>query len=251
VSTQEPYRLGSLGDLVELLVDGWEIAAMHYSETCGDLDVPDGKAAAFVSLTRPDNGAQGIFIPEDERAFSHKALMAVFRESPRIWKYRNPDTIHARLAELSLHERPDPEAWQDVPDPADLRLDVSPANLQGVVALGQVESIADVTVALLSLERYNDFSRLRYLAHTDDAVRRGSIAALDVLVVDDRGRRYRTATVGVERAGSRLEGVMVLAPGIPREAVSLTITIGSLGEAGPTGPLGPWVFPIKLPTPSR
>jgi hypothetical protein len=248
---QEPYRLGSLGDLVELLVDGWEITGMHYSETCGDLEVPEGKAAAFVSLMRPDAGAQGLFIPDDERTFSHRALLAVFRESPNIWKYRNPDTIHARLAELATRERPDPDSWQDVPDPADVRLDVSPSTLQGVVALGQIESIADVTVALLSLERYKDFSRLRYLAHTDDAVRRGSIAALDVLAVDDRGRRYRTASLAVERAGSRLEGVIVLAPGIPRDVVNVTITIGTLGEAGPTGVLGPWVFPIQLGTPSR
>ena len=251
MSMQEPYRLGSLGDLVELLVDGWEITGLHYSETCNDLQVPEGRSAAFVSLMRPDEGAQGLFIPDDERTFSHRALLAVFRESPRVWKYRNPDTIHARLAELSTTERPDPEAWQDIADPADVPLDVSPSTLQGVVGLGQVESIADVTVALLSLERYRDFSRLRYLAHTDDAVRRGSIAALDVLAVDERGRRYRTASLAVERAGSRLEGVIVLAPGIPRDTVNLTITIGTLGELGPTGVLGPWVFPIQLPTPSH
>ncbi len=248
---QEPYRLGSLGDLVELLVDGWEITQLHYSETCGDLDVPDGRAAAFVSLMRPDEGARGLFIPDDERTFSHRALLAVFRESPRIWKHRSPETIHARLAEMATTERPDPESWQDVPDPADVPLEVSPSTLHGVVALGHVESIADVTVALLSLERYSEFSRLRYLAHTSDARRRGSLAALDVLAVDERGRRYRTASLDVERAGSRLEGVIVLTPGIPRDTVSLTITIGTLGEAGPTGVLGPWVFPIHLPTPPR
>ncbi len=251
MSLQEPYRLGSLGDLVELLVDGWEITGLHYSETCGELDVPEGRAAAFVSLMRPDEGARGLFIPDDERTFSHRALLAIFRESPRIWKYRNPDTIHARLAELSLTERPDPESWQDVADPADLVLDVSPTALRGVVALGHVESIADVTVALLSLERYSDFSRLRYLAHTADVGRRGSLTALDVLAVDEKGRRYRTASLGVERAGSRLEGVIVLTPGIPRDTVNLTVTIGTLGETGPTGVLGPWVFPIQLPTPSR
>ncbi len=248
---QEPYRLGSLGDLVELLVEGWEITGLHYSETCGGLDVPDGGAAAFVRLVRPDAGAQGLFIPDDERTFSHRALLAVFRESPRVWKYRNPETIHARLAELATTERPDPETWQDVADPADLVLDVSPGALRGVVALGHVESIAEVTVALLSLERYEAFSRLRYLAHTADPDRRGSLAALDVLAVDDRGRRYRTASLGVERAGSRLEGVIVLTPGIPRDAVNLTITIGTLGQTGPTGVLGPWVFPIRLPTPER
>lgn len=249
MSHHEPYRLGSLGDLVELIVDGWEIAQLHYSESCGDLDVPDGTSAAFISLTRPDDGAQGLFIPDDERAFSHKALLAVFRESPRIWKYRSPDTIHERLSELTTNDLPDPASWQDVPDPADQRFDATPAELRGVVALGQVESIADVTVSLLSLERYREFSRLRYLAHTDDPNRRSSLAALDVLAVDDRGRRYRTATVDVTRAGGRLEGVIVLSPGIPREATGVTVTFGTVGDAS-VG-LGPWIFPIRLPTPAR
>ncbi len=112
-----------------------------------------------------------------------------------------------------------------------------------------VSTIGDVTVALLSLERYRDFSRLRYLAHTSDPAHRAPLAALDVLVVDERGRRYRTASIGVDSAGNRLEGVIALAPGIPRETTSLTVTIGTLGERGPEGILGPWVFPIRLPTP--
>ena len=56
MSAQEPYRLGSLGDLVELLVDGWEITQMHYSENCGGLDVPDGGAAAQAEGCQPRFG---------------------------------------------------------------------------------------------------------------------------------------------------------------------------------------------------
>lgn len=246
---QEPYRLGSLGDLIELLVDGWEITRLYYADAGGTSDAPDDRAAAFVDLTRPDMGHYGLFIPDDDRAFSHRALLGVFRESPHIWKHRSAERIRERLAGLVADERHEPESWGEIADPADQPLDVSPGSLRGVVALGQIESIDDVTVALLSLERYREFSRLRYLAHTLNPRRRGSLAALDVVAVDERGRRYRTASLGVERSGNRLEGVIALAPGIPRETTSLTVTIGTLGEVGPDGILGPWVFPIRLPSP--
>jgi hypothetical protein len=251
VSIQEPYRLGSLGDLIELIVDGWEITHLHYADACGTSDAPDDRAAAFVDLNRPDMGHHGLFIPDDDRTFSHRALLGVFRESPHIWKHRSAERIRERLAGLAAEERPEAESWGEIADPNDQPLDVSPGSLRGVVALGQIESIDDVTVALLSLERYRDFSRLRYLAHTLDPGRRGSLAALDVVAVDERGRRYRTASLGVERSGNRLEGVIALAPGIPRETTSLTVTIGTLGEGGPAGILGPWVFPIRLPAPTH
>jgi hypothetical protein len=251
VSIQDPYRLGSLGDLIELIVDGWEITHLHYADACGSSDAPDDRAAAFVDLNRPDMGHHGLYIPDDDRTFSHRALLGVFRESPHIWKHRSAERIRERLAGLAAEERPEAESWGEIADPNDQPLDVSPGSLRGVVALGQIESIDDVTVALLSLERYRDFSRLRYLAHTLDPGRRGSLAALDVVAVDERGRRYRTASLGVERSGNRLEGVIALAPGIPRETTSLTVTIGTLGEGGPDGILGPWVFPIRLPAPTH
>ncbi len=222
---------------------------MHYSDRCGDLDAEGGRPAAFIGLRRPDEGERGLFIPDDGRTCSHRSLIALFRESPRIWKHRSPESIRERLAQFAAPSRPDAESWGEIADPADQPLDISPAALRGVVALGQIESIDGVTVALLSLERFRDFSRLRYLGHTADTSLRGSLSALDVLVVDERGRRYRTATLGVERAGNRLEGVIALAPGIPRETTSLTVTIGTLGAGGPDGLLGPWVFPIRLPAP--
>ncbi len=245
------YRRGSLGDLLEAIVDGWEIVHLHYSDACGTADEPDGRAAAFVELARPDSGVRGLFIPDDERAFSHRAFIDLIRESPHIWKHRTADTIRARLLELEAERatRPGPDRWDDAPDPEDMGLDVNPQTLRGVVGIGQVESIAEITVALLSLERYRDCARIRYLAHTGDAARRGSLTALDVLVVDDRGRRYRSASLGVERIGGRLEGAIVIAPMIPRDALALTITIGTIGASGPDGAVGPWVFPVALPTP--
>ncbi len=248
---QANYRLSSLGDLLEAMIDGWEIVHLHYSDVCGIADGPDDRSAAFVELRRPDAGIQGLFIPDDERAFSHRAFLHLVRESPHIWKHRTADVIRARLVQLEAEAatRPEPASWGEVPDPADLPLDVSPATLRGVVALGHVESIDQITVALLSLERYRDFSRIRYLAHTADSAQRGSLTALDVLAVDDRGRRYRSASVGVARSGNTLEGVIVLAPVIPRDATALTITIGTIGANGPDGAVGPWVFPVALPTP--
>lgn len=245
------YRLSSLGDLLEAVVDGWEIVHLHYADVCGTADEPDRRAAAFVELRRPDEGVHGIYIPDDERTFSHRALLELFRDSPSIWKHRTADAIRERFVALQAEAavRPEPDAWGQVGDPADLAFEMSPATLRGVAALGMVESIDEITVALLSLERYRDVSRLRYLAHTGDPTQRGSLAALDVLAVDERGRRYRSASLGVERSGNRLEGVIVLAPAIPRDATALTITIGSIGATGPDGNVGPWVFPVKLPTP--
>lgn len=227
-------------------MDGWHITHLHYADRCGE---GDGRAAAFVALSRPDAGERALFIPDDDRTFSHRALVTLFRESPRVWKYRSPERINERLAEQATRVRPDPESWGEIADPADQPLDMTPGALRGVVALGQVEVIDGVAVALLSLERYRDVSRLRYLAHTSDASRRESLTALDVLAVDERGRRYRTASLGVERSGNRLEGVIALAPGIPWETTSLTITIGTLGGMRSGGILGPWLFPIRLPTP--
>jgi len=232
-----------------MLVDGWEITHMHYSDRCGEADAEGDSAAAFIGLRRPDEGERGLFIPDDDRAFSHRSLNALFRDSPHIWKYRSPERIRERLAALALPGRPDAESWGEIADPADQPLDITPGALRGVVALGHIESIEGVTVALLSMERYSDFSRLRYLGHTADTSLRGALSALDVLVVDERGRRYRTASLGVERAGNRLEGVIALAPGIPWDTTSLTVTIGTLGAGGQGGLLGPWVFPIRLPAP--
>lgn len=247
----ERFRLSSLGDLCEMLVDGWEIAHMHYADSCGTDERPDPRAAAFIELRRPDAESVGLYIPDDERQFSHRGLLAVFRNSPRIWKHRSARTVQERLAAAQAEEDASavPTPWDLVMDPADRSLYVEPADLVGVVALGQVETIDGITVAVLSLERYRDFSRIRYLAHAADVVRRGSLAALDVLAVDDRGRRYRSASLGVERAGSRLEGVIALTPGIPRDVTGLTFTVGSIGASGPDGHLGPWVFPVVLPTP--
>lgn len=244
------YQRGSLGDLIQLMVDGWEITHLHYGDVCGDPGMEVDVAAAFVVLRRPDSGLRGIYIPDDERALSHRGLVELFRQSPRIWKHRTAEAVRQRLKEqIDAEASREADEWGHVLDPADMLMEVRPAELVDVIGLGQVETIEGVTVAVLSIERYRSFSRVRYLAHTVGTLRGGSLAALDVLVVDNRGRRYRSASVGVERAGSRLEGVIALTPGIPRDVTALTVTIGTLGASGPDGHLGPWVFPVVLPTP--
>src|SRR5688572_31607127 len=82
---EERYKLGSLGDLVELLIDGWQIEHLHYADRCGQAS-GGSPAGAFIELTRPDQGRYGLYIQDDGRAFSHRALVALFRESPHIWK---------------------------------------------------------------------------------------------------------------------------------------------------------------------
>ncbi|HJZ61138.1 MAG TPA: hypothetical protein VKD47_03165 [Miltoncostaeaceae bacterium] len=174
--------------------------------------------------------------------------MSLFRERPHIWKHRSGERIHQLAADIPMAQPREPESWGDVPDPFPQALVFSPGTLRGVVALNQTESIDDVTVALTSLERYQNGARLRYLAHTSDPKKRKPLGALDVLVVDDQGRRYRTALVDVEREGNRVEGSLAIAPAIPRDTVHLTVTIGTMGERGSHDGLpGPWVFPIQLP----
>ncbi len=244
------YRRGSLGDLIQLVIDGWEITHLHYGDVCGDPETTAESPAAFIVLRRPDSGLRALYIPDDERTLSHRGLVELFRQSPRIWKHRTADAVRARLREyVEAETLRRPEEWGAVLDPADLPMDARPEELVDVIGLGQVETIEGVTVAVLSIERYRSFSRVRYLAHTVGSISRGSLAALDVLVVDNVGRRYRSASMGVERAGSRLEGVIALTPGIPRDVTALTVTIGTLGVSGPDGHLGPWVFPLVLPTP--
>lgn len=244
------YHRGSLGDLIQLVIDGWEIIHLHYGDVCGDSSVASESPAAFIVLRRPDTGLRGMYIPEDERALSHRGLIELFRQSPRIWKVRTADAVRRRLREhIEAEATRPPQEWGAVLDPADLPMDPQPSELVDVIGLGQVETIEGVTVAVLSIERYRSFSRVRYLAQTVGGLGRGSLAAIDTLVVDNVGRRYHSVSVGVERIGSRLEGVIALTPGIPRDVTALTVTIGTLGTSGPDGLLGPWVFPVVLPTP--
>jgi hypothetical protein len=243
IPTEERYRLGSLGDLVELLVDGWQIEHLHYADHCG-LDGDHQPPAAFIELTRPDQGRYGLFIPDDGRAFSHRALISMFRERPHIWKHRTAERIHAMAGDAPMAAPTEPREWGEVVEPFPQALTFSPGTLRGVTAVDQTLSVDEVTLALTAIERYQDGARMRYLAHTKDPRKRKHLGApSDVLVVDEAGRRYRVACLESRRDGNRAEGALALAPAIPKDVGAITVTVGSLGDARLAGP---WVFPIQL-----
>jgi hypothetical protein len=207
---------------------------------------PDPRPAAFIELSRPGEGRRGLYIPDDGRAFSHHALVALFREQPHIWKHRTADRIPA-MAEPPAGP-PDTTEWGEVPTPFPDALIFTPGTLRGVVPVHQTQSIDGVTIALTALERYEQGARLRFLAHAADQKRRAHLATVDeVLAVDEHCRRYQVAPLDVRREGNHAEGALVLGPAPPRDVSSLTVTIGSLGDARAPGP---WVFPIRMAAPA-
>lgn len=244
MASDEAYSLGGLGDLVELLVDGWRILSMHYADVSGP--DADGPPAAFVELERPGDGRRGLYVPDDGRAYGHASLVARFRESPHIWKHRSPDRVPETVAEL-LGGASEAGEWGSVTEPFPEALAFAPATLRAVTPVCQTTSVDGVTIALTALERHEGGARVRYLAHAEDPTRRGAISVFDVLAVDDLGRRYRTATADVTRIGNRAEGTIVVAPEVSGDVARLTVTIGSAGDPeGQGSSLGPWVFPIRL-----
>jgi hypothetical protein len=74
------------------------------------------------------------------------------------------------------------------------------------------------------------------------------MTVLDVVVVDDRGRRYAVDTGEGSAEGNHLTGALAIAPGIPADVGHITVTIGTVADADSEGlrALGPWVFPIPL-----
>lgn len=236
---RERYELAGLGDLMELLIDGWRIDRLHYADRSGAAGPP----AAFVDLVRGAGERRGVYVPDDGRALSHRALVALFRETPGIWKHRSPDSIPPP-------EDPamPPEEWGTVPEPFPQALAFGPSTLRGVVPVGQVQSVGGLDIALTALERHDDGARLRFMCRASDAATRRRMSVLDVIAVDDSARLYRVACVESAPEGNRLEGAFALAPAIPETVALLTVTIGTVGDEGAPGwsVPGPWVFPIPL-----
>ena len=219
---------------------------MEYADRCR-LEAADGAPAAFMVLARPD-GRQHLYVVDDGRAFSHRALIALFREHPHVWKRRSSGMPElAAAAAVPAGAPMEPEEWGEVPDAFPDGLDLSPASLRGVVAVNQTQSVDDVTITITSLERYEGGARVHYLCHAPAARDREELGALDVIAVDDRGHLYRVAPAGRVQRGTRIVGTLALAPCIPQAARTVTVTIGTLGHDGSGAELpGPWVFPITL-----
>lgn len=235
-----PYELASLGDLLEMIVDGWRVSRLHFA----DRSSVAGPPAAYFGLTRGPGETRGVYVPDDGRAFSHHALVELFRESPGVWKHRSPDSIAPPDAE---HTEP-PEAWGEVPEPFPAALALGPASLRDVVPVNQIQSIGGLDIAMVSLERHDSGARLRYMAHASDARTRSEMCVLDVIAVDDAGRLYRVAGAESRPEGNRLEGALLVAPAIPADVRRLTVTIGTVWQdgEGESQVSGPWVFPIPL-----
>lgn len=234
------YELAGLGDLLAMIVEGWRVSRMHFA----DRATPGGPAAAYFALTRGPGESRGVYVPDDGRAFSHRALVELFRESPEIWKHRSPGTMPAPGA-----DPPDAiDVWGEVPEPFPDALALVPSTLREVVPVNQIQSAGGLDVALVALERHDAGARIRYICHAADGRPRSEVCMLDVLAVDDAGRRYRTACVEGSPEGGRLEGALLLAPAVPQAVQRLTVTVGTIwgdGE-GARQTSGPWVFPIPL-----
>jgi hypothetical protein len=236
---RERFELASLGDLMELLIDGWRIDRLHYADRSGAAGPP----AAYIDLVRGAGERRGVYVADDGRALSHRALVALFREAPGIWKHRSPDSIPPGEAAVAA-----PEDWGTVPEPFPQALSFGPGTLRGVVPVGQVQSVAGLDIALTALERHDDGARLRFMCRASDAATRRRMSVLDVIAVDDSARLYRVACTESSPEGNRLEGAFALAPAIPETVALLTVTIGTVGDEGGPGASvpGPWVFPIPL-----
>ena len=237
----ERYQLASLGDLMELLVEGWRIEKMQYA----DRSEPSGPPAAYFSLVRGASGeVRGVFVPDDGRALSHRALVALFREHPGVWKHRSYASVDPPGTEPSEA----PEVWGEVPEPFPDALVLVPATLRAVVPVSQAQSAGGLDIALVALERHDGGARIGYMCHASDARTRGEMQMLDVIAVDDGGRRYRVATTDARPEGNRLQGNLVVAPAIPDGVRRLTVTVGTVRDdgEGPRLTSGPWVFPIPL-----
>lgn len=243
IEYSDPYRLGSLGDLLEMLIDGWRIDHLHYADRCG-LEGADEQPAAFLGLVRQEQ-REFIYLVDDGRGVSHRSVLAMFKEHPHVWKYRTPPTVEA----LSVPESPPTPAteWGQVLEPFPETMNVCPTALRAVVPINQTQSIDGVTAALTCLESYEDGARVHFLVHAPDNDATRDVLAVDGVVVDDKGRMYRMAVTDERLAGARLVGTFAVAPAIPAGVSTLTLTIGSLrlGTGGETID-GPWVFRFSL-----
>jgi hypothetical protein len=239
----DAYRLGSLSDLVELLVDGWQIEHLHYADRCGLAGGPDAPGA-FFGLARSEQ-REHLYLVDDGRSMSHRTLIAMFREHPHVWKHRSGSGV----PEFTVPESPPrpPELWGTVEEPFPDTLTLCPTTLRGVLCVNQTQSMDGVTFAVTSLERFADGARAHYLVHAPERRFRDDTGAMDAIAVDDAGRMYRVAQLEHTHRGTRIEGALAIAPAIPAGARTLTLTIGTLGpgQEGRGAP-GPWVFPIPL-----
>ena len=239
------YELAGLGDLVQMLIEGWQVGHMYYADRC-DPPGPDGVPGAFIDLRRSDDEHVGLCIPADGRTFSHQSLVALFREQDGIWKHRSPKSF-PELDVPAAAPRPVRD-WGEMVTPFPDALVLAPATLRDVVPVNQTQTVDDLAIAVTSLERFADGARARYIAQAAGHEARSHLAVFDPAVIDDAGRLYQVAGVDEEVRGNHAGGAILIAPAPPRDCRRITLTIGTVGAAAddPDAAAGPWVFPITL-----
>ena len=231
-----------------MIVDGWQVDRLHYADDCAlsgdDPHVP----AAFIELVRPDQGRYGIYIPDDGKAFSHRALISLFRECPHIWKHRGADRIHQMALDVPMATPHEQAEWSEVVDPFPGALIFSPGTLRGVDGIDQTQSVGDMTVALTALERYRDGARLRFLIQAPDARKRKHMQLIGLEVTDDNARRYTTALIDDNHDANRVDGAYAIGPGIPSDVREITIRVAAVGDPKREAEAaqGPWTFGVQL-----
>ncbi|MBM3633848.1 MAG: hypothetical protein FJW99_00900 [Actinobacteria bacterium] len=248
IATEERYRPGSLADLIEMIIDGWQVDRLHYADDCAMCDGDPHVPAAFIELTRPDQGRYGICIHDDGKALSHRALISLFRECPHIWKHRSAARIHQMAADVPMATPYEQADWSEVVDPFPGALVFSPGTLRGVDAIDQTRSAGQITVALTTLERFRDGARLRFLIQAPEARKRRQLQVIGLEVTDDRGRVYTTVLLDENHDGSRLDGAFAIGPGIPSDAGDLSVRIAAIGDPKKESDAtqGPWAFDVQV-----
>jgi len=231
---------------MELLVDGWAVEHMSYADRSG-ASGSTGPAAAFISLRR-GRDRLAVYVPDDERSCSHRALVALLRDRPHIWKHRSPEAAAAAVLPPEALAADEPD---EVPEPFPAALLLGPKTLRTVVSVNQSQAIGEVMIAVTCLELHDGGVRARYMALDEGRAGRSDMYLFDLLAVDDAGRIYRVASAGDTFSPGAMEGVLLIAPAPPREAGQLTIAVGAVGDDASGAPpaRGPWVFPITLATP--
>ena len=181
---RERFELASLGDLMQLLVDGWRIDRLHYADRSG--------AAAPRGLRGPR--ARG---GRAARRLRPRRRPRAVASRPRGTGARDPGHLEAPLGghdPPARHRRGDaPDEWGPVPEPFPQALVFGPSTLRAVVAVNQLQSVAGLDIALTSLERHDGGARLRFMCRASDAATRRRMSVLDVIAVDDAARLYRVA----------------------------------------------------------
>lgn len=242
----DPYRLAGLADVVGLLLDGWQVAGLQYTDECS-FQGAEGGAAALISMRRGED-RDHLFIVDDGRAVSHRAVLAQFREHPHIWK-----RAHAGIEDLisSIPEAPPQPAdqWAQVPEPFPEALELSPGTLDAVHPVQQVRVVGEVSIALTALESFAQGMRAHYVCHAPHAGAWAEMCAKDITAVDDAGRMYRVVACDAAQRGTRFTGSLLVAPRVPEGTQRFTLSVGAFGRVdaddGATV-TGPWVFPITF-----